>query len=133
MLVWYITFGLLGGVIAGMGMGGGTLLIPLLVVFAGVEQGLAQGINLISFPPLSIACLIVNAKQGLLHTEKLLYLVLPAVVTAVGGALLASVTDSKNLSVYFGIFLVVLGVFFLQNTLKKDEKSENSTAKAEKS
>ena len=44
-----ILFGLLGGVIAGMGMGGGTLLIPLLVIFMQFSQLQAQTINLIAF------------------------------------------------------------------------------------
>ena len=54
----------LGGIIGGMGMGGGTLLIPLLTLAAGVEQHLAQAINLMSFVPMSIVALIIHKKNG---------------------------------------------------------------------
>ena len=45
----YVLFGLLGGLIGGMGMGGGTILIPLLTLFLNIPQLQAQTINLISF------------------------------------------------------------------------------------
>ncbi|MGB9679340.1 MAG: sulfite exporter TauE/SafE family protein, partial [Thermoanaerobacteraceae bacterium] len=41
--------GILSGIIGGMGLGGGTILIPALTIFAGIEQHLAQSINLLSF------------------------------------------------------------------------------------
>ncbi len=34
----YVAAGLAGGVLAGMGMGGGTLTLPILVLLLGVEQ-----------------------------------------------------------------------------------------------
>ena len=49
----YLILGLIGGIPAGMGMGGGTLTIPLLTVFGGVEQKIAQCANLFSFLPMS--------------------------------------------------------------------------------
>ena len=44
-----IVIGLVAGVFGGLGMGGGTLLIPLLTIFLGYDQKLCQGINLVSF------------------------------------------------------------------------------------
>ena len=38
----YLLLGFLGGIPAGMGMGGGTVTIPLLVLVGGVEQKIAQ-------------------------------------------------------------------------------------------
>lgn len=124
MVIWYIVFGLLGGVVGGMGMGGGTLLIPLLVIFGGVAQGLSQGINLLSFIPMSGVSLLINHKQGLVKGKDIIFIIIPAVLTSIAGAVLANFTDTKTLQKFFGIFLVLLGVFFLQNTLKKTEKDE---------
>ena len=39
------------GVLSGFGVGGGTLLLVYMTAFAGVEQRLAQGINLLYFLP----------------------------------------------------------------------------------
>ena len=48
MLVCLIGF--FAGIIGGMGMGGGTILIPALVLFANIDPKLAQSINLLSWP-----------------------------------------------------------------------------------
>ena len=53
MMEW-ITAALAGaitGVLSGFGIGGGSLLLIYMTSFAGVEQNLAQGINLLYFPP----------------------------------------------------------------------------------
>ena len=49
----YLLLGILGGIPAGMGMGGGTVTIPLLILVGGVEQKIAQSANLFSFLPMS--------------------------------------------------------------------------------
>ncbi len=51
-----ILFGFLSGIIGGMGMGGGTLLTPLLS-FLDLEQKTIQAINLISFLPMCCVAL----------------------------------------------------------------------------
>ena len=47
----FVLFGFLAGIIGGMGMGGGTLLVPLLS-FLDMEQKTIQATNLISFIPM---------------------------------------------------------------------------------
>ena len=82
--------GMAGGVLGGMGMGGGTALIPLLTLFLGLPQTAAQGINLLAFFPMAALTLPVHAKNGLLKKEGLVFLVLPALVLSAAGALLAA-------------------------------------------
>ena len=43
--------GLVSGVVSGMGIGGGSILILYLTLFAGMAQQQAQGINLLYFLP----------------------------------------------------------------------------------
>ena len=76
----YMFAGLAGGILGGMGMGGGTVLIPILTIFCGVEQHLAQSANLITFLPMAIFSLQVHAKHGLLDTRGIGYIILPALV-----------------------------------------------------
>ena len=103
--------GIAGGVLGGMGMGGGTALIPLLTVLCGVEQGVAQGVNLLSFLPMSFIALGVHAQNGLLQKQGLLPLIAPALVFSVLSSLLAAVLPAKILKSGFGVFLVVLSFF----------------------
>ena len=74
--------GVVGGLLGGMGMGGGTALIPLLTLF-GVPQAAAQGVNLLSFLPTAAIALSIHAKNGLIRREGLLLFILPALACSV--------------------------------------------------
>ncbi len=128
---FYLFFlcGIAGGLLGGMGMGGGTALIPLLTLLCGVEQSVAQGVNLLSFLPMSLIALSVHAKNGLLEKRGLWLLIIPALLLSAAGALLAIVLPSAALRRGFGVFLVVLSIFQLygiareaQNPGKNSEK-----------
>ena len=108
-----ILAGIVGGIIGGMGMGGGTLLIPLLTIFSGVEQHTAQAINLIAFVPMSAVAIIIHMKNKLVDFKKVLPISLPAAAAGVGASFLSRAVGAKSLSRYFGIFLVVLGIYQL--------------------
>ena len=102
--------GAAGGLLGGMGMGGGTALIPLLTLF-GVDLAAAQGINLLSFLPMAALALSIHAKNGLVKRDGLLFFVLPALLFSVPGALLATCLPSAALERAFGAFLIVLSLF----------------------
>ena len=100
---------LLGGVVSGMGMGGGTVLIPLLTIFCSVSQIEAQGLNLVSFIPTSIVATIIHIKNKLIKFPYL-FLSIPALISSILTSLLAHRVSSNFLKVGFGVFLIVLGV-----------------------
>lgn len=121
MVVWYIIFGLLGGILGGMGMGGGTLAIPLLTIFADITQKSAQAYNLVSFIPTAIVSIIILSKQKLIKWKKIIFIIIPAVITAIGGAFLANSVNTNTLKVGFGIFLTALGVVYLITAIKSQK------------
>ena len=111
MILWYLIAGAVSGVIAGMGMGGGTLLIPILSIFLDVEQRNAQGINLIVFVPMSIVALIIHCKNKLVDFKIGIPIMLSGVVASVGGSLLAMSISNGLLKKLFGYFLLLGGVW----------------------
>lgn len=111
MILWYLIAGAVSGVIAGMGMGGGTLLIPILSIFLDVEQRNAQGINLIVFVPMSIVALIIHCKNKLVDFKIGIPIMLSGVVASVGGSLLAMSISNGLLKKLFGYFLLLVGVW----------------------
>ena len=114
----YLLLGFLGGIPAGMGMGGGTVTIPLLVLVGGVGQKIAQCANLFSFLPMSVGALKTHADNGLLKTDGLLWTILPALALSVLGASLAAALPSSILRRGFGVFLIGLAVVgFYKETL----------------
>lgn len=109
--LWMCLAGVLGGVVGGMGMGGGTLLIPLLTAALDVEQKAAQLINLTAFLPMSAIALWIHAKKHNVSWGAAMRVGIPAVIGAATGAWLASVMHAQWLARAFGIFLVALGVW----------------------
>ncbi|MBQ8395131.1 MAG: sulfite exporter TauE/SafE family protein [Clostridia bacterium] len=106
----YLILGFLGGIPAGMGMGGGTVTIPLLVLVGGVEQKIAQCANLFSFLPMSLGALKTHADNGLLKTKGILWIILPALLFSALGATLAASLPSELLKKGFGAFLIGLSL-----------------------
>ena len=88
-VIWFLIAGVVSGVIAGMGMGGGTLLIPILTIFLNLEQRLAQGINLIVFVPMSIFAIIIHCKNKLIDFRIGIPIIFSGIFASVGGSLLA--------------------------------------------
>lgn len=124
-IFWLIIIGCVGGILGGMGMGGGTLLIPLLNIFLNIEQNVAQGINLLAFLPMSIVALIIHSKNKMVDYRHSFWFVITGVCGAVGGALLANIVDPKNLKIYFAIFLILLGIFQFVSMFVHDPNKSN--------
>ncbi len=123
-IVWYIVAGLLSGVIGGMGMGGGTLLIPILTIFLNVEQLKAQGTNLIVFVPMSVVALIIHCKNKLVNFKIGIPIIISGIVTSILGSLVALNVSNKSLKKYFGVFLLAIGVWQFVETLISMKKQK---------
>lgn len=100
-----------------MGLGGGTALIPLLTLFCGVEQGVAQGVNLLAFLPMSAAALAVHARAGLLERGEALPYALSALLVSAASSFAAARLPSAVLRFGFGCFLTILAVFRLKKSI----------------
>lgn len=109
--------GLMSGIISGMGIGGGTILIPSLVLFTELNQKEAQGVNLIVFIPIAIVALIVHFKEGNIETKTSKWIILGGIFGAIIGSLFAMKIKPNSLKKYFGIFLLFIGIYEL---LKKE-------------
>lgn len=101
------------GVLSGFGVGGGTLLLVYMTAFAGLDQHLAQGINLLYFLPAGLMALPAHLKNGYIEKPVLLPAVGAGLVCAGLAAWAATALDVELLRKFFGGFLVVIGVMEL--------------------
>lgn len=106
----FLAVGFVSGLLGGMGMGGGTILIPVLTIFTGVEQHVAQATNLIAFLPMAAISLSVHKDSGLIDGGNVFYLIIPAVITSVLGGFAAAFLPGDVLRKLFGVFLILLGI-----------------------
>ena len=112
-ILYLILIGVAGGILAGLGMGGGTLTIPLLVLYIGVPQLTAQAVNIISFLPTGSAALFLHFKNGYVETKNLLFIIVPAIVCSVLLSVSAVNINGEVLQKVFGGFLLLIGAVSL--------------------
>ena len=120
-IVLLVLAGIAAGALGGMGMGGGTILIPVLTIFFGAEQKQAQAINLVAFIPMAIASLIVHVKNKRVETKGILWIIIPATVLSLAGSLVAQAINGEILKRIFGGLLLLLSVaqFFSEEINEK--------------
>ncbi|QZY56504.1 sulfite exporter TauE/SafE family protein [Crassaminicella profunda] len=106
-----IVIGLLSGIIGGMGIGGGTILIPALIMFTTLTQQQAQGINLLAFIPVASIALITHIKNKNVETSISLPLIILGILGSILGSFLAVNLSSDLLRKFFGIFLFFMGIY----------------------
>ena len=124
--IWYILISLVSGTFAGMGMGGGTFLIPLLTIFMHTPQTEAQAQNLVVFVPMAIVVGIIYACQKLVDWKRAWIIALPATGIAVLGSLLAVNLSGKVMRIVFGAFIAAVGVWQLVEIVLKMIKEKNN-------
>ena len=108
-----ILVGAAPGILSGFGVGGGTLLLVYLTTFAGVDQHLAQGINLLYFLPAALTALPAHWKNGYIRRDALLPAILAGLLLSGAAAWLATGLDTGLRRRCFGGFLVILGLYEL--------------------
>ena len=110
--------GLLTGILSGFGVGGGTLLLVYMTLIAGVEQPVAQGINLLYFLPAGLMALPAHVKNGYLERSALLPAIGAGLLCAGLAAWCATTVDTALLRKCFGAFLILVGLWELMGKEK---------------
>jgi uncharacterized membrane protein YfcA len=115
-----ILSGLLGGLLGGAGLGGGTALIPLLVLASGLSQHLSQAINVFTFLVSGLIVLALHFKNKLINFKKTWYVFLILPPMAFLGSYLSKKIHPSVLQIVFGSFLILLAiVLFFKPKIKK--------------
>ena len=103
--------GLGGGVLSGLlGVGGGVVMVPLLVLWAGYRQREAHALSLGAIIPISVAGLATYGVAGEVRYWQAFALAAGSIVGAALGARLLAQIDERLLKIVFGTFLVGVAV-----------------------
>jgi uncharacterized membrane protein YfcA len=102
----YAVFGLVFGVVGGMGLGGGIVLIPALTLLMGTEQHTAQGMTLFAYLPMALAALVMHIKQKQIRIKPVLLLTGFGCAGGAAGYALATVLTGDTLRIIFAVFLI---------------------------
>lgn len=102
--------GLALGYLAGIGVGGGSLLILWLTLVLQMETGTARSVNLMFFIAAASAVSVFRWKKGTLDLKKILPAIVAGCVSAALFAWMSNRLDVEKMKILFGILLLVTGV-----------------------
>ena len=117
----FIAIGLLGGLAAGLfGVGGGIVIVPALIYWAGFSQHKATGTSLaVLLPPIGLAAVLEYYRHGNVDVRAAILLAASMFVGAWGGAVLANQMKGPHLRLAFGIFVCALGAYLVHGACKR--------------
>lgn len=112
--------GLGAGILSGiLGIGGGVVLIPAMVLILGITQHTAQGISMLVIIPTAIVSVWHFHKEQLINYQVALYIAAGAVVGALISANFVQYVPANELKRVFGVFVIYSGIKMLLSTRKK--------------
>lgn len=98
------------GFLAGLGIGGGSLLMLWLTAILGMEHPAARGINLLFFLPCAVISCLFRWKQGKLKLRHILPAIISGCISAAVFAWLSGTIRLDVLQKLFGILLLATGL-----------------------
>ena len=115
-VVGYLVLGFLaGGLSAVMGVGGGVIMVPAMVLLFGLTQHTAQGTSLLIIIPTAIIGALRHTRHGYTDWRMGLTIGIGGILGAWGGATIALALDSELLQRLFAIFLLITGARLLMS------------------
>lgn len=112
------------GILAGMGMGGGTFLIPALSLIFGISQPVCQATNVICFIVLGFMCFYIYKKNNLIDFRIVLLVSIPACIISAIFTYFSIKITSSVLKMCFAGFLIVFGIFYFVKTIIEIKKNK---------
>jgi uncharacterized membrane protein YfcA len=102
-----ILVGFLAGVVAGMlGVGGGILFVPALVLFLGLAQVEAEATSLLAIIPVALVGAASQNRYGNFRARDALLLGLLAIPGAIGGVALVNAIPEPVVEVLFALLML---------------------------
>jgi uncharacterized protein len=102
-----VVSGVLVGALSGsMGIGGGTAMVPIMVIGFGFGETLAQGTSLAAIVPISLVGAFTHYRQGNVLVRPAIWMAAAGAPLAAVGAVFAQHVPGPELGRLFGLFLL---------------------------
>jgi uncharacterized protein len=106
-----LLIGLFAGMVSGaLGVGGGVVMVPAMVLILGVDQAVAQGTSLFVILPTAISGVQSHYRRRNLDLQPTIWIGLMGAIFAAGGAYLAVRVDQVHLRQVFALYLLLVGL-----------------------
>jgi uncharacterized protein len=119
-----LVFGVAAGATAGLlGVGGGIMLVPFLVLVAGLPQHAAEATSLLVILPTAVVASLVLRNRDVGNLPVALRLGTIGALGGIGGALLALAIPADTLRVVFAVFIGAVGLRLVRDAARVEDRS----------
>jgi uncharacterized membrane protein YfcA len=117
----FVWIGVIGGILAGLfGVGGGIIIVPALIYWAGFSQHEATGTSLaVLLPPIGLGATLEYYRHGNVNVRAAIILAITMFLGSWLGAFAANKMEGPYLRLFFGLFVCALGFYFIFGASKK--------------
>jgi len=114
-IIGLVVIGLAAGFVGGlMGVGGGIIIVPALVMFLSFTQQQAQATSLaVLLMPVQILAVIQYHKAGFINIKYAAIIIVASVLGMYFGSKVALQVPTGTLKMVFGAFIILVGLKFL--------------------
>jgi uncharacterized membrane protein YfcA len=117
-----LVVGFAAGVVAGMlGVGGGILFVPALVLFLGLPQVDAEATSLLAIIPVALAGAASQQRYGNLRLRDAIVLGLLAIPGAIGGVAIVNAIPERTVEVLFALLMLYVAGQMVRRALAGPE------------
>lgn len=117
-----IAIGVAAGVVAGLlGVGGGVLFVPGLVIVLGLGQHEAEATSLLAIVPVALAGALNQDRYGNVRRADALTLGLLSLLGAAGGVVLANALSGRVLRDGFALLMLLVAAQLVRNALRRTD------------
>jgi uncharacterized membrane protein YfcA len=123
-MIGAIAIGVAAGVVAGLlGVGGGVLFVPGLVIFLGLGQHQAEATSLLAIVPVALVGAFNQDRYGNVRRADALVLGLLSLAGAAGGVALANTLSGEALRVGFALLILLVAAQLVRNTFRAPQSA----------
>jgi uncharacterized protein len=126
-----VAIGLVAGILAGLvGVGGGVLFVPGLVLFLGLGQHAAEATSLLAIVPVALVGTYRQDRYGNVHRRDALLVGVLSLFGATGGVVLANAVSGALLRDVFAALTLLVAAQLVRGTLQEKRSDERSHSEA---
>lgn len=119
-LVLLLIVGLVTGVIGALlGIGGGSLIVPILVIFFHFPMHTAVATGLMTIVATSTSVVPINILKGLVNLRLAVFLETLTVIAAFAGGIIGNKTNEHVLEISFSMILLLISMLYIRESIKK--------------
>lgn len=120
-VLWELLVGVAGGFAGGLlGIGGGAIYVPAMVILLDEDQHLAQGASLAAIIATGIVATLTHYRRGNVDVQVAARVAPPAVIAGFAGAFAADALDAIVLQRVFAVVVVYFALSMIGGALRKE-------------